>query len=259
MNNKPIYYLFLISALIKADILFSRSDSKDSSRINRTIQHNIYFGISKSNYFFSRAKSIFSEYQKSIDNTHPSYSICYEPMMKVYRQLHVGIGLSYHISSFNINYSNFINPNLLNGIVSVPMRHEYLAVPLNIYWKFPVSSKSSLLVYSGVESFKTTVFKQVETAYVSAYKSNGTSDNSADIKSQFDHENFSFFRTFNTGIRFQINEKSRNRIVLGVNYYLMKNYFPLNTHSFIFIGNKNYEVSDHLYFEGLKFQIGYLW
>lgn len=258
MNNVFLRIIFCCFIIINGLDLVA-SIKIDTSRTNKRIRHRTWAGIAKSNYFTSRAPSVYGEVQTIIDNVVPVYSIGYEGIAKITQRLYLGLGTSFTNSKFMCTYTNFVSSNIKTGLVNFQVVHNYLSIPINVYWRIPVSSMSSVYLFTGVESFRTIKFEQTHKEFVSIYKNDASSDNNYKVVTQFKSEPFSLFRTFNSGLRFELNEKSHNRVSIGFNYYLMRNSFPLEIKSNMFVGNKNFETTNHIYFEGLRFSIGYLW
>jgi hypothetical protein len=225
----------------------------------KRVRFHTYFGISKSNYFYSRAPSAYSEFKKSIDNSRPSYNLGVESLIKLPSHFKIGIGLNFNSVKFHVCYSNFVNPNLLDGFVSSQIRHQFISIPMNLYWKVPISTLSSAYFHVGAESFKTISINKTKSEYLAVVRNNGSSDNNANIQTQFQTENLSLFRIFNAGIKFELNQFEKNRICFGINYYLMRNFFPIQNKTIILAGDKIYETNNSLYFEGLRFSVGYIW
>lgn len=258
MNSAFLRFTFFCCIIINGPDL-KASIKNDTSWANRWIRHRTYLGIAKSNYFTNRAPSVYGEVQTIIDNVRPVYSANYEAIAKLTKTIHLGLGIGFTDSKIMCTYTNFVSSNIKTGLVNFQIQHNYFSIPINVYWRIPVSSLSSIYLFSGVESFKTLKFEQNHREFVSIYKSDASADNNYKVVTQFKSEPFSLFRTFNAGLRFEINEKSSNRVSIGFNYYLMRNYFPLEVKTNMFVGNKNFEMTNHLYFEGLKFSLGYLW
>lgn len=224
------------------------------------IQHQLYLGIGTSNYFFSRASSVYGQLKKTFDNTYPSYRFGYEALAKVKNQFYIGLGISYYTSKTSIVYTNFATPNVMNGVISLPLKHNFISMPLNFYWKVPVSSISSLYLTIGAESFKTTKFAQYKNEFVSIYKPDGASiDNNYNISTKYNIESMSLFRIMNLGMKLSLNENEKNRIALGLNYYLMRNGFPIESKANLYVGNKNFIANNSIYFEGVNLSVGYIW
>lgn len=254
INNVFSFVIFFFVFGISIESLHGQ----DSLSIKK-IRFHTYFGISKSNYFYSRAPSTYSDFKKGIDNTRPSFNLGVESLIKLPSNFNVGIGLNYNSVRFQMYYTNFVNPNLLDGFISSQIRHQFISIPMNLYWKVPICTSSSTYLYIGTESFKTISINKTKSEYLSVVRSNGTGDNNANIQTQFKTENFSLFRIFNVGAKFDINQFEKNRLCFGLNYYLMRNFFPIQNQTIIFAGNKNYETNNPVYFEGLRFSIGYIW
>ena len=171
----------------------------------------------------------------------------------------MGLGMNYNQIKIGLYYSNFVNPNLIDGYISSQIKHQYISFPLNLYWKVPLSETSSLYLFSGAESFKTTNIYKTSYDYLHIIKNDGSGDRNAVIANNFKTEKFSTFGIFNAGLKFEFNQYHKNRVALGIHYYLMKNSFSMQNHTMVFAGNKNYEYFDQMNFEGLRFTLGYLW
>lgn len=254
LNFKNINLILLLTLSFE----LTASLQKDSV-VNKWLHHRTYIGITKTNYQTSKAPSVVGQVQVISDNVNPGYSIGYEGIGTLTKKIHIGLGVSLNNKRTQLTYKNFVSPNILSGEINLPVSHTYVSFPLNLYWKIPISTLSSMYIYSGVESFKTLRLKQTQKEYVSIYKNDGSSDNNYSFKNQFISETFSLFRTLNFGLRFELNEKSKNRVSLGINYFAMNNSFPLATRANMTVGNKNFEKTSYLYFEGINFTLGYLW
>jgi hypothetical protein len=226
---------------------------------NKTIRHLTFVGIAKSNYFIGRAPSLYGQLHQIVDNTMPAYSFGYEGLCRITNKFYIGLGLGLTNARTRLTFTSFVTPNILSGVISAEVRHSYASIPLNAYWRVPISTISSVYFHLGVESFKSLSYSQIGKEVASIYKNDGTADKNYKFSLQLQKETFSLFRTFNAGLKFSLNENSKNRAMFGINYYLMRNDFPLVNNTIINVGNKNFLINNRLNFEGLKFTLGYLW
>ncbi|MBS3915240.1 MAG: hypothetical protein KG003_12145 [Bacteroidetes bacterium] len=256
MKNIPKLLILILIVVFSYE---SFGNKLDSLKNKMEFNNQLYFGIAKAQYFTSKAESVYGAVQTIVDNTYPTYTIGYDMSTPLSKRIQIGLGLYYQSTNFRITHTNFNAPNIKSGVVSFPVKHDLLSIPLFISLKTPVSNRSYLELLVGVETFKTLKFLQTDRDLISVYKNDGTADNGVTIYNKMKVENVSIFRILRSGLRLHMNEPVGKGLVLGINYYQMTNYFPLEVNSLIYTGNTYYDINKHLYFKGLQFMMGYEW
>lgn len=232
---------------------------KDSSFL-KTITHSASFGIANQKYTANGwIDGAYGSTKTEVSSRMPAWSLHYDIERNFGRNWGLQTGVSATFAQFRINNTDFISPNILNGYVNRKILHQYLSMPVNVYWQVPISEYSNLQVYGGLESMYKLKFEQQGNAFGSLYRTDGSSINSFGINNVFRGESLSWFRVFNLGMRFRFNTQRKNRIAIGLNYNLMRSYWPLEIRTNFNIANTNFYTENHFYFSGLRFNLGYYW
>jgi len=247
--------LTLVSTNIMAIDYSIREMQKPPKSKNGT--HLVYGAISSQKYSIGKIPGIYGMVESKTTNHMPAFTLKYDYEHKVLNNFGFQTGISATTAQFRIYNTNFISPNILAGYIDRKVRHNYISIPINLYWKVPISEKSSILLYGGIESFKTINFNQIGKDFGSFYKNDGSSINQYSIESNFKKEKYSLFRVFNFGFKLRFNENSLNRVALGFNYNLMSSYWPLEVRTNFNVANTNYYTENHVYFSGMQLSIGY--
>lgn len=249
LKHSSSLLLFLItSACLKCS-------TKDSI-LKRNV---VWFGTSKTSYFLGRSPANQSDVSRTIYNGNLGYFLGYDYYYPISKAIVVSTGCNYSTTKFRMEYSEFATPNISKGSVKQLFRVDRLSIPISLNYKTSISNTSYFLLGIGFESFFTTIFKKNGTHKIRIYDENGQLDKSSNVQVQVKNEGLSWFRTVNFSGKLFLNSRSKNRLYLGVNYYLMSNYFPMEIKTNMFIGQKNFSATNNPNFEGVRFSAGYTW
>jgi len=158
-----------------------------------------------------------------------------------------------------MEYSDLVTPNISKGSVIQSFRADRVSIPLSVNYKVNITHKSYALIGTGIETFYTTVFKKNQPDQVRFYDENGDLDKNIKVSSQVNNEGLSWFRTLNFSAKMFFNTDKKNKLYMGLDYYYMNNYFPMEISTNIFAGQKNFTATNNPNFEGLRFSAGYTW